>query len=232
METTELEEGTNALASRCHEIKVTDDTYPHAVEFVLAIDKEIKIREDFLSKEKTDAHALWKSLCAKLNQLIDPLIDGRGIVKRKIENYLQEKELVRRAEQERINREEEARAEKERQRIEKRIETAERKGDERKIEELKEKLADVDTIPVIVPSSPKTVQTESGSVSSSTDIEVLLIDEKKMEFLREIVNGNAPISTIDFKLGQIKAFVKMNGHKTFPGLQIREVKKTSFRRNL
>jgi hypothetical protein len=142
--------------------------------------------------------------------------------------YLTEQERIRKAEQARLDEERRKKEEAERQKLNDRAAKAEEKGRFDKAEQLREKAEDVYVPPVVVQSEiEKTTRLDTGTISQKKDFEITIIDPLKL--VQAVAAGIVPISIIKIDESKLKAFIKLQQVKEFPGCELREVVSAQFR---
>ena len=190
--------------------------------------RRVKIVEAEFADDKQRAYDLWKSICARIAKLIDPYKTAKSIVDAEIARDWQVQEKLRREEEARA-RAEAAEAEKrERERLEK---EAAAKMAEGKYEEAEVALDESDRVfvPVVAAptEAPKTQRSAAGTVTVVTDIAVEVVSP--MALIRAIGEGKLPAHFVSFAVGEIKKYVKATGATELPGVRITTVARTSTR---
>lgn len=251
----ELKENSTKMDEHINALVVDDEgSFEHAGEITLELSALEKKIEEYWDPEVKKAHELHKSLTTKRSEMLTPVQNNKKILKNKINAYLTEQENKRKAEEARLEEERLAAEKAERDRIQAEIER-ERAQKEAEIEAAKEsgnveeaekiqaeaeeaiKEMEYQKENVSLPSPVPTVSTppkrmsfgSSGSASASKDITVTVTN--KLELIKAIAEGKAPITLLDVKEGDLKKFIKLLAHKEFPGLEIKDVVNASFRKN-
>ncbi len=169
---------------------------------------------------KDPAYASWKAICNRESEMLKPLDD---FIKRKTKetsDYLTEQDRIRREEQRKADEDRQKKEQAERDKLNRAADRAELKGNEAKAEALREKADQVFEAPVIVQGAvDKTTRLATGTISQKKDVEIIVKDEKAL--LAAIMAGKAPMSIIEIKMGALKNFINANQFKEFPGCEIR-----------
>jgi hypothetical protein len=235
----ELKESVELAKTKANEIQVVDkETYESASAFVIEVDKKIKKVVSYWKEPKDQAWKAHKSIVSKEKEMLLPLQTVTKQVKQIISVYLTEEERKRQEAQRKLDEErrqkeeaERKKADDERKRLEAEAKALEDAGKEDEALEILEQADEVEeeiVEPEIVePGIEKTSRMENGTASQQMDLEIEVVNLK--ELCKEISEGRAPEALIDIKKAPLKSFVKLNQHKTFPGLRIKEVVKASFR---
>ena len=114
---------------------------------------------------------------------------------------------------------------------EKLLKKAEKVEDPEEKAELEEQAEEVYVAPNIASGSVQKSSSFEGGGGTTfvNDIQVDIVDEYKL--LKEILNGNVPMTVFEFKPAKLKAWVKVNAVKNgqVEGIKIIEVKRESVR---
>ena len=207
---------------------VDAETRAGAIALATDITRRIKIVEEEFAEDKKRSYDLWKSICDRINRLVDPYKSAKVLVDAEIARDWQVQERLRK-EAEAKARAEAAEAEKrERERLEK---EAAARLEEGKIEEAEAALDESERVfvPVVAAptEAPKTQRSAAGSVTMVTDIAVEVVSP--MALIRAIADGKLPAHLIAFQMGELKKYVKVTGAKELPGVRITTVARTSTR---
>ena len=176
---------------------------------------------DYFKPLKEAAHAAHKAVTTKEGEELKPLDDAITILRNKMNVFNAEQQRLERIEQARLQKIADEAAEAERQRLLKAAIKAEEKGKDEKAEALLEQAEMVYTAPVTVaPMVAKTVQTSAGNITQAVDVNITVTDLKA--FVAELIklNPGALATILDVKAGPLKAFVKANGITNYAGLSI------------
>jgi len=212
----ELKTKVSSIEEAATQITVTDDeSFQNASEFLRNIKRTTKNITDFFKDIKTNAHASWKAICAKENDLKSPLTAAEKIVKSKATAYQIEQEKIRQ-EQERVK----AEQEREIERIKQEAIDLANKGK-------KEEAEDVyfDAILEEAAIAPVSEKPKAEGISFKIDYELSVVDES----IVPCRVGAQIIRPVD--LGAIKRLVKISeGNIEIPGIKIKETKTMAVRR--
>lgn len=155
-----------------------------------------------------------KKVLAQEKSDLGPVEKADEITRRNVTAYLDAEEKKRREAEAEAIRKAEAEAEKEREKL---LTRAANAKTESKQEELLEKAEMVYVAPVTVEHS--TDKTTNG-VTRKTETVVTLMDLQS--FVSALVTNGNPLTMIEVKPGPLKAWVKANDIKKFPGLLIED----------
>lgn len=181
------------------------------------IDKITLYHDDVVKK----AHEAHKAALARKNADLKPVEEVVAICRKSINDYDAEVQRLERIEQARLQKIEEEKAAKERERL---LNAAIKAKSEEKQEDLLERAENVYVAPVTVaPTVAKTVQTASGNITQAAELKITVIDLKA--FVAELVKSNpgALAQIVDIKTAGTKSFIKTNGIEHYPGLKIERV---------
>ena len=207
---------------------VDAETRAGAIALATECARRVKIVEEEFAEDKKRSYDLWKSICDRINRLVEPYKTAKRVVDAEIARDWQVQERLRREAEARA-RAEAAEAEKrERERLEK---EAAAKMEEGKYEEAEAALDESERVfvPVVAAptEAPKTQRSAAGSVTMVTDISVEVIDP--MALIRAIGEGKLPAHFVTFAMGEIKKYVKVTGATSLPGVRIEKIARTSTR---
>lgn len=208
---------------------ITDkQSYQTAGEIIIDLDHLIKQIKEYWKEPKERAFQAHKAITAKESEMLRPVTDRRNDLAGKIKKYLTEQDKIRREEQSRLDAERMKREQAERDRLAKRAEKADEKGNAEKAEALREKINDVFVAPsIVVPDVEKTTRMDTGTVSVTKDIEVTITDEKAL--IAEMAAGNVPVSVVTFSVPKLKAYIRLQGLTKLNGVTIADVSSAKFR---
>ncbi len=213
----------NSLAIQAKTIKVIDNqSYLTAGEFCKGLkDLRGKITEYF-KPLKESAHKAHKAITQKEAGELAPIDEADKMVRQNISAYLTKQEADRKADQEKLDAEAKAAAEKEKERLLKQAVKAADKGDVEKSDELIEKAERVYIEPVFAAQTvTKTVKLDNGSVTTKKDIQVEVVDVNAL--LKSICDGKVPLTVVEIKINTLKSWIKSAGVKEVAGCRIKEV---------
>ena len=199
-----------------------------AIALATEITRRVKIVEEEFAEDKKRSYDLWKSICDRINRLVEPYKAAKRVVDGEIARDWQVQERLRK-EAEAKARAEAAEAEKrERERLEK---EAAARLEEGKYEEAEAALDESDRVfvPVVAPpaEAPKTQRSAGGSVTMVTDISIEVVNP--MALIKAIAEGKLPVHFVSFALGEIKKYAKATGAKELPGCRINQIARTQTR---
>ena len=216
------------------------DQYLPVVQGVLAEAKELVVESDFDFERSTEAQLETKHILERIEaeeekivsplkqktkavkvlvrKLKGPLAKAKILFEKKRAPYYEKKRKAQEEDNRRIREETERLAEADRRRFLKIAEKAEEKGDENKAERYR---GLADAVPNFIPVEEKiekSVTTGAGRLTMVDDIRVEIVDDRLA--LASIFNGELPISAIEWRLGEIKRFVKATKKEKIPGIAI------------
>ena len=172
LDTEQIEHEASMAVATAQEIVVKDDeSYTKTAGWVKDLKGIRKLIDETFDPHVKTAHGLWKGLIAEKKKHSAPLDEAEGIVKRKLSDYTQAQEKVRRAEEQRLREEARKKAEAEQLAA---AQAAEEAGDA----EEAERLLDEEVIPepvIVEPAAPKV-----EGVSYRTTWKFRITDEKKI----------------------------------------------------
>lgn len=213
----ELKNQALTLKERCTAVVIST---PAAYEAAGELLKDLKTMEKTIVEHfkplKQAIDASKKVVLDQEKAALGPVQEADGILRKTVRAYLDEEDRKAQEEADRQRRANDLAAEKEREKL---LNRAANAKTEEKQEELLEKAEMVYAAPVAVEHAvDKTV----GGITRKMETVVTL--QSIIPFLTALIEKNpgAVPGIIDIKSGPLKAFVKTNGLKTFPGLLITE----------
>lgn len=217
-----IEQKSLTLYEQATALVVTDqDSYAAAGEVAKALKSLEKEIVDFFEPMRISTKAAYDAVNDKKKKELAPVVEAMGIVRQTMNDFIQEQDRIRKAAEAKARAEAEEQARKDRERLEKQAMAAMEKGKDEKAETLMEQAANVYAEPVaIAPTVDKTVKTAAGNITQAKELQITVVD--LVAFLSEIVKRNMAPTMIDVKAGPLKAWVKANDVKAFPGLSIKE----------
>lgn len=220
----ELEEKTLTLYEQATALVVVDEpTYIAAGEVGKALKSLEKEITDYFAPMKKAAHDAHKAITKKESDELTPVKEALEIVRRTMNTYAQEQQRIQHEAERKAQMEAEERARKERERLEAQALKAMESGKDEKAESLLEKAENVYAAPVFVaPTIDKTVKTASGNITQARELRITV--NNLVLFLENLClkNPGAVSNIVKIGDGPLKSFVKTNGLKSFPGLNIVE----------
>lgn len=213
-----------SLIEQANNLQVMDEgSFNLAVKLGLELEKEIKQIESKWTPLVKAARIAYEADRNAMKSELEPRCKAQAFLSSERVKYKVEQDRIAQAEQARLEREAYEKAEKERQKL---LNKAVQAQTPEKQEELLEKAEQVYAQPVFAESAmPKTVKSESGSITFIKDIEVVVIDPKAV--CKAISEGLIPVTCVEFK--NLKQWIKLNNIKTFEGLCIKEIQRESKR---
>jgi hypothetical protein len=217
----ELEQQSLTLYEQALSLKISDQaTFSAAGEFAKGLkDLETKIIA-YHKPIKQSIDATKQAALDREKADLSPVREALTVVRAAMNAWANEQERIRREEEARLRRIEEERAAKERERLLAQAVKAEEKGKEERAADLLEQAENVYAAPVTVAPKVETAKFEGGSVGMAKELQVSVIDLKA--FVTALVKDNHPPMMLEVKASPLKAWVKANAFKTFPGLHIQE----------
>ena len=168
------------------------------------------------------AYKAHRDICALKNEVIRPADSVIKIVDGKSSAYMMEQERIRRAHEEKLRKESEAKEAAERERLMKLAEKQMDKGNLAKAEETLAKAEEVFVPAPVVAGVERTVKVDAGSTNARQDFDVLVDDPRLV--LAEVMAGRLPINAIEIKTNVLKNHVKMimvgNNLPKIPGVRL------------
>ncbi len=156
------------------------------------------------------AHKTHKILTGKRKEELDFIGTIEALIRSKRSAYKAEQDRIVREAQEKAEAEEHKKADEERERL---LEKAANTEDTETQEALVEKAEQVVAAPVFTPKTIQktTAMTGGGSSTFVEDIEIV-VDNPQL-ILKTIVDGGLPLNIIEIKESRLKSWVKMHGIK-------------------
>lgn len=205
----ELKEQGASLVNVANDMIVNDaDSLRVANDFIIQARKGKKGVSAFFKEMRENAHKAWKTICNKEKSISDVFAEADAIVSKKI--------IAHRAEQKRIADEAARKAEEERQERErrdqekllKRAEKAEAKGDTEKADMLAEQATQVQAPPIVhEPAVKKTEVADTGAVTGVKDWAVKVINPSSV--IRAVADGKLPETVLTINESKIKQWARM-----------------------
>jgi hypothetical protein len=225
----ELKQELAIIEEQTKEIIVnSQESYQIAVGFIINLDQWIKRATAEWEDIRVPAYDSYQNILKKKKEYLDPALILRKRFQKKNDDYLTEQENIRKAEQKRLDDERKKKEDAEKEKLLRKAEKFESSGNVERAEEMLNKAENVYIPPSIVaPMVDKTTRLESGTASSTTDINVIIQDSK--EILKGIIAGIIPISVVAISEAKLKAHVKAFKLKTLPGCIIEEKQKAIYR---
>lgn len=200
IEEKEIQEKALALPEQAKVLKVVDnDTLVKADNFLVDIKAFAKEIKAYYRPDIDNAKELHKSLLAKMNTVLVPLVEAEGLLKPQIASYAAEQERKRREEEVRLRREQE-KAEEDRRLQE--AEAAEAAGDHEEAAAIIEEPIFTPP-PVVAPSTPKlksSIRTLWRWRMKNPNLiprEYLMVDEKKINGIVNSLKGATKIPGVE-----------------------------------
>lgn len=225
----ELKQKAMTLVAAAKELQVTDQTSMEmANDFVIKTRTGKKGVVGFFKDMKQNAHTAWKTICNKEKGITDVFDQADAIASKKVIVYRNEErrkaeEAQRKADQERLNREQ-----KERDKLLKQAEKAEAKGNTEKAELLADQAAEVhEPAAVAEPAVKKTEVSGAGTVSGIEDWDVQILST--MAVIQAVAAGDLPEHVVSVSVPQVKKYAKDNKIKHYSrnGLRIERTERLS-----
>jgi len=198
-------------------------TYGAAGEVGKALKSLVAEITDFHEPMRISAKAAYDSVLKSKNDALAPVNEAMEIVRKTMNTYAQEQERIRKEDERKAQVKANEEAQKEREKLEAQAEKAIEKGQDEKADSLLEKAENVYAAPVyIAPVIDKTVKTASGNITQAKELKITITN--MVLFLENLClkNPGAVASIVKIGDGPLKSFVKTNGLKSFPGLNIVE----------
>lgn len=180
-------------------VVTTQEELQKATEFTKNVKQAIKKVEEFFEPMKTQAHATWKGICDKQNEIIKPLKEAEIELKKTMTNFMDK------LEKERIDRENALRKQQEEDR-KKALENASTESDINDVIQQET----IDNSIVVEAEKPKV-----EGMSTVKEYKITVLDDSKVP---AYING---ICIRDVNLTAIKKIAQMsNGSLDIPGIKI------------
>lgn len=217
----EIETQAMTLYEQALSIQVIDqDTFKAAGEFGKSLKALQKSIEDYFEDSIKKAHAAHKSLVALRDKELKPVLEAMSTLRTGMNKFLQDQERIRQEEERKRRLEEEERARKERERLEAQAVKAIAAGKDEKADSLLEQAENVYVAPVTVAPKVETARFDGGNVGQVKELQITVLDAKA--FLNALCSRGMSPTMIEIKAAPLKAWVKANDLKSFPGLAIVE----------
>lgn len=228
----EIKERAIDLYAQGKAIAITDEeSYKRAGEFLIQLKNMRKVITDYFKPMKDAAYRAHREITAKEKAETDKIDGADGLVRMHIKGYLCEVEKKRREEQARLEEEARKKSAIEQERLLKRAERAEGRGDGETASELIERAAESVPEPVFaIPEIDKTVKIgDAGSITTKKDIEINIINLS--DLIAGVASGKIPETVIQIKESILKSWIKSAGKRgsEVPGVLIKEVQNISVR---
>lgn len=214
-EISQLQKEVNPILVQANEIQIHNaTTYQNAADFLKSLKSSQKKVLDFFSPMKKKAHETWKAICLREKQIIEPIQKCETTIKQKMVHYQAAEEQRRQAEEQRLQAEAEARAEKERQR---KLKEAEKL----KTPELKDqRITEAESIeaPVITvqPETPKV-----SGISTRRTWKAKITDKKA--FLKAAIKDSNLLGFITIEQTKLDKIAQATqGELNYPGIEFYE----------
>jgi hypothetical protein len=206
----ELRQKGEGLLHYANNILVVDQSSMNAAnDFVISTRSGKKKVSDFFREIRENAHKTWKAICNKEKGITDIFDQADAIASKKIIIYREEERLKAAEAQKKADQERIVREQKERERLLKQAEKAKEKGNTEKAELLFEQAAEVHAAPTVVePSVKKTEVSNMGRVTFPTDYDVTVINA--IAIIRAVASGELPESILEIKESKIKNWARIN----------------------
>lgn len=175
VEEKKLEKEVSVVEKQASEVEIkTEADYQYAGELTKQVKAAQKKVEEYWEPMRASTYAAYKSVTDHKKDMIDPLKNAEGILKKKISGYLMEVEKKRREEEEALRRQAEA----EMQKKLAEAEAAEKNGDADAVEYA---MAEAEVMEQVAASATVQVQeTKVQGVSKKLDWKITKIDEAKV----------------------------------------------------
>lgn len=225
----ELRQKGEGLVRAAQDLQVTDQTsMGMANDFVIGTRTGKKNVANFFRDMRENAHKTWKAICNKEKSITDIFDQADAIASKKIVVYRQEErrkaeEAQRKADQERL-----AREQKEREKLMRQAEKAEAKGNTEKADMLANQAAEVHAAPTVVePAVKKTEVSNMGSITGIPDWDVTIINPKAI--IRAVSEGVLPESILKIEESKIKNWARMHKIENYDqnGLRVQKTERLS-----
>ena len=188
--------------------------YAYGGEFLKSIKEAQKKVTEYFEPIKTKAYQVWKEICGKENQMLDPLKEAETTVKRKMLVYQQEEERKRQAEQARLQAIADEKARRERDRLAKEAEKL--KTPELKEQRMAEAAAIEAPIINIQPAAPKI-----AGISTRKTWKAELTS--KGEFIKAATTNPMLMAFIEVDMAKMNRIASATkGEVVYPGIRFYE----------
>jgi len=215
MDELQLRQEVSPVVSEAYSIVVQNaQQYSGAAEFLKMLKDAQKKVKEYFEPMKTNAYQAWKEICAKENQMLDPLGKAEAEVKTKMLTFQREEEERRIAEQRRLQAIADEKARKERERLQKEAEKL-------KTPELKEKrMAEAESvIAPVIQVQPETPKIDGISTRSIWKAEVI----SKIDFVKAAINDQNLLALLEIDLAKLNKIAQATkGQISYPGIRFYE----------
>jgi len=215
MDELQLRQEVSPVVSEAYSIVVQNaQQYSGAAEFLKMLKDAQKKVKEYFEPMKTNAYQAWKEICAKENQMLDPLGKAEAEVKTKMLTFQREEEERRIAEQRRLQAIADEKARKERERLQKEAEKL-------KTPELKEKrMAEAESvIAPVIQVQPETPKIDGISTRSIWKAEVI----SKIDFVKAAINDQNLLALLGIDLAKLNKIAQATkGQISYPGIRFYE----------
>jgi hypothetical protein len=196
----------------------SDDDYKAAAEFGRKVKSQLNSVKEWFGPLKESAHQAHKAICARENDMLDPLKKAERIIKNSMGEYAQKKERERQAAEAELRRQ----AKEEADRALAEAMAAESNGDTEAAEsaladaEMADSISQTAYIPTAAP--------KAAGISQRDDWEIVSIDSATVP----ISHNNIELRPVD-KAAVIKLIRFTKGEVKIPGVVYRKIIQTSIR---
>ncbi len=215
MDELQLRQEVSPVVTEAYSIVVQNaQQYSGAAEFLKMLKDAQKKVKEYFEPMKTNAYQAWKEICAKENQMLDPLGKAEAEVKTKMLTFQREEEERRIAEQRRLQAIADEKARKERERLQKEAEKL-------KTPELKEKrMAEAESvIAPVIQVQPETPKIDGISTRSIWKAEVI----SKIDFVKAAINDQNLLALLGIDLAKLNKIAQATkGQISYPGIRFYE----------
>lgn len=188
----------------------------------------LKEREEYWEPLQESSYEAYQGVLSNKKAECEPVRKAIGRAQKMMDDWSTEQLRIIIHEQQRLEAEAVAKAEKEKLKLLEQAVKLEEKGQIEKAEEKLEKAEEVFPEPVFAKIPPKTIKTTYGiNITTKSDIEIVITNTKLLAL--EIGNGRIPLSAMKLCEVELKKWAKFFGKKgkEVPGMIIREIVKTS-----
>jgi len=215
MDELQLRQEVSPVVTKAYSIVVQNaQQYSGAAEFLKMVKDAQKKVKEYFEPMKTNAYQAWKEICAKENQMLEPLGKAEAEVKTKMLTFQREEEERRIAEQRRLQAIADEKARKERERLQKEAEKL-------KTPELKEKrMAEAESvIAPVIQVQPETPKIDGISTRSIWKAEVI----SKIDFVKAAINDQNLLALLEIDLAKLNKIAQATkGQISYPGIRFYE----------
>lgn len=201
-------------------IIVDDTTRELAVEFTSNARKAVRAIEEEFRPDIDTAHQLHRDLLARLKKLILPFTEARVTVDKEIGRDYMERERVQREEERKAQVKADAERKRQEDALAKQAEEAIKEGDMEEAEALLD--SEVITAPIVpVAKVEQTAKSDAGSTTVRKDIKVELVAKDLV--IAAVHSDILPMTFLNVDMGVVKRFAKASGLTDMPGFRITEI---------